>query len=268
LSGTLILLKFWVISLENFSGLPLSKTMIFHLNLQNSYDKVKFLTLIQFLVVFIAFMSEALVTGSVVYISFLFEFLLLIFTFNFYYKALTHLFYSYWNISFILATYYLISMTRNVFVLDHGFIGFLYFLSFIFLGIACYIISSPVYFPRVHWWEYDFRFRSDLRCYAEVDGRQYRGRLSDLRRGAACLELFCHTHVGQHIQLNLEILNQNFTLFAEVKSKREPIMGRSIIYGIKFLNVDLEQRQRLKLLSNYWKESKKIKIRNKFAALK
>jgi hypothetical protein len=242
--------------------------MILQLNLQNSYDKVKFLTLVQFVTVFLAFMSEALVTGSVAYISFIFEFLLLIFVFNFYYKALSHLFYSYWNISIILVIYYVISLTRNIFVLDHGVIGFLYLVSLLLLIVACYIISSPVYFPRVHWWEYDFRFRSDIRCYVEIEGRQYRGRLSDLRRGAACLELFSHTHIGQQIQINLEILNQNFTLSAEIRSKREPIMGRSIIYGVKFQNVDLEQKQRLKLLTNYWHESKKIKIRNKFASLK
>jgi hypothetical protein len=213
-------------------------------------------------------MSEALVTGSVAYISFIFEFLLLIFVFNFYYKALSNLFYSYWNISIILVIYYVVSLTRNIFVLDHGLIGFLYLISLILSIVACYIISSPVYFPRVHWWEYDFRFRSDIRCYVEIEGRQYRGRLSDLRRGAACLELFSHAHIGQQIQINLEILNQNFTLSAEIRSKREPIMGRSIIYGIKFQNVDLEQKQRLKLLTNYWHESKKIKIRNKFASLK
>jgi hypothetical protein len=53
-----------------------------------------------------------------------------------------------------------------------------------------------------------------------------------------------------------------------VRSKREPIIGRSIVYGIKFVNSDLEHKQRLKLLTNYWRESKKIKIRNKFATIK
>lgn len=238
------------------------------LNLQNSYDKVKFLTVLQFFVVLFAFVAEALVTQSVLNFSFIFQFILLVVTFNFYYNALSHLYYSFWNISFLLIVYYVVSLSRNFLVLGHPAIGILFLLSLIFLSFACYIISSPLYYPRVHWWEYDFRFRADIRCTAEIDGKQYRGRLSDLRRGAACLELFSHTHVGQPVQLNLEILNQNFTLFAEVRSKREPILGRSIIYGIKFVNSDLEQKQRLRLLTNYWNESKKIKIRNKFAALK
>jgi hypothetical protein len=237
-------------------------------NLQNSFDKVKFLTLLQFIFVSIAFVSEAIVTNSIVYFSFVFQLALLLFTFNFYYKALINLYYSYWNISVILVIYYLVSLTRNFLVMGNPAVGSLFFLSLILLIAAGFIISSPLYYPRVHWWEYDFRFRADIRCLVEIDGHQFRGRLSDLRRGAACLELFTHSQIGQPIQINLEILNQNFTLFAEIRSKREPILGRSIVYGVKFLNTDLEQKQRLRLLTNYWDESKKIKIRNKFAAQK
>lgn len=240
--------------------------MIFKLNLQNSYDKVKFLTLIQFVLVLIGFFAEAMITQSVLNFTFIFELILLAATFNFYYNALTNLFYSYWNISFILAIYYLVSLSRNFLVIGHPIVGMLFCVSLAALVIACYIISSPLYYPRVHWWEYDFRFRADIRCWVEIDGVLHRGRLSDLRRGAACLELFHHIPAGHPVQINLEVLNQNFTLFAEVRSKREPILGRSIVYGVKFQNSDLEQKQRLRLLTNYWHESKKIKIRNKFAS--
>lgn len=236
------------------------------LNLQNSYDKVKFLTLLQFVFVIIAFVSEALVTQSVLNFSFIFQFIVLLVAYNFYYSALTNLFYSYWNMSVVFGVYYLVSLSRNFLVLKNPMIGFLFLLSLFFILIACYIVSSPLYYPRFHWWEYDFRFRADVKCWVEVDGKQYRGRLSDLRRGAACLELFNNISVGHPIQVSVEILNQNFTLFAEIRSKREPIIGRSIIYGVKFINSDLEQRQRLKFLTNYWNESKKIKIRNKFAS--
>jgi hypothetical protein len=236
------------------------------LNLQKSYDKVKFLTILQFVMVLMAFISEALVTKSMFYFSFIIQFGLLLGLFNFYYNALSNLYYSYWNLSLILTVYYAVGLIRN-FAVGYPMIGFLFCLAVIFLFMACYIVSSPLYFPRVHWWEYDFRFRADIRCWVEIDNQQYMGRLSDLRRGAACLELFQHTTVGVPIQIHLEVLNQNFTLHAEVRSKREPIIGRSIVYGIKFVNFDLEQKQRLKLLTNYWRESKKIKIRNKFASI-
>ena len=235
------------------------------LNLQKSYDKVKFLTILQFVLVLIAFVSEALVTKSMFYFSFIFQFALLMAVYNFYYNALSNLYYSYWNLSLIISIYYLVSSIRN-FANGYAMIGLIFCLSICFLVVACYIVSSPLYFPRVHWWEYDFRFRADIRCWVEIEGQQHLGRLSDLRRGAACLEFFQHTTVGQPVQIHLEVLNQTFTLNAEVRSKREPIIGRSIIYGIKFVNFDLEQKQRLKLLTNYWRESKKIKIRNKFAA--
>jgi hypothetical protein len=213
-----------------------------------------------------AFVAEALVTQSVLNFSFIFQFIILLAAYNFYYSALSNLFYSYWNMSLIFGIYYLVSMSRNFLVLGNPMIGFLFLVSLLFLTISCYIVSSPLYYPRFHWWEYDFRFRADIKCWIEVEGKQFRGRLSDLRRGAACLELFNGMSVGTPIQVSVEILNQNFTLFAEVRSKREPIIGRAIIYGIKFINNDLEQKQRLKFLTNYWHESKKIKIKNKFAS--
>lgn len=238
---------------------------MFKLNLQNSYDKVKFLTIMQFLLVLSAFIGEALSTQVVLNFSFIFQFILLLVAYNFYYNALSNLYYSYWNMSLIFGIYYLVSLGRNFLVLSNPMIGGLFCLSLIFLVIACYIISSPLYYPRFHWWEYDFRFRADIRCWVEVDDQQHRGRLSDLRRGAACVELFHNVPVGTNIHINVEVLNQNFTLTAEVRSRREPIIGRSVVYGVKFVNTDLEQKQRLKFLTNYWNESKKIKIRNKFA---
>lgn len=238
--------------------------MMLKLNLKKSYDKVKFLTFLQFFLVLMAFIGEAFVSQTVLNVSFILQFILLVAAFNFYYSALKNLYYSFWNISLILAIYYLISLSRNFLVFGNHLTGFFFLISFICLGVACYIISSPLYYPRFHWWEYDFRFRSDVRCWVEINGEQYRGRISDLRRGAACLEVFHGTTVGQNIHLNVQILNQIFVLDAEIRSRREPIIGRSFIYGIKFVNKDLEQKQRLKLLTNYWNESTKIKIRNKF----
>jgi hypothetical protein len=242
--------------------------MVSKLNLQKSYDKVKLLTILQFILVLFAFIAEAIATKSVFYFSFIFQFSVLLVAYNFYYNALSNLYYSFWNMSLVFAIYYLISMIRNFVVIEYPLIAILFLISIILLVVSCYIISSPLYFPRVNWWEYDFRFRADIKCWAEVDGNQVRGRLSDLRRGAACLELFDHMGIGNQVQINIEILNQHFTLFAEVRSKRETIIGRSIIYGVKFVNNDLEQKQRLKFLTNYWRESKKIKIRNKFASVR
>lgn len=234
------------------------------LNLQNSFDKVKLLTLLQAVFVVLGFLSEATIKQILLNFTFLFQIIILLVTFNFYYIALKNLFYSFWNISFILMLFYIFGMIRNL-LFGTPIIGVLYFGSIILMIIACYIISSPLYYPRFHWWEYDFRYRTDLKCQVDAEGLHSIGRISDMRRGAACVELFKSMTVGQRIQISLEILNQSYTLFAEVRSKREPIIGRSTIYGVKFISTDLEQRQRLKFITNYWNESKKIKIRNKFA---
>lgn len=238
--------------------------MIPKLNLQNSFDKVKFLTLLQVVFVVFGFLSEATIKQLLLNFTFIFQLVILLVTFNFYYFALKNLFYSFWNISFLLFLFYVFGMIRN-FLFGTPLIGILYFGSIILMVIACYIISSPLYYPRFHWWEYDFRYRTDLKCCIDSEGLHSIGRISDMRRGAACVELFKPMNVGQRIQISLEILNQNYTLFAEVRSKREPIIGRSTVYGVKFISQDLEQKQRLKFLTNYWNESKRIKIRNKFA---
>lgn len=234
------------------------------LNLQNSFDKVKFLTLLQFAFVVLGFLAEATIKQILLNLTFILQFIVLLVTFNFYYKALKNLFYSFWNISLILLFFYIFGMIRN-FLFGTPMIGILYFGSIILMAMACFIISSPLYYPRFHWWEYDFRYRADLKCFVDAEGIHSAGRISDMRRGAACLELFKSMNVGQRVQISLEVLNQNYTLYAEVRSKREPIIGRSTVYGVKFISTDLEQRQRLKFITNYWNESKKIKIRNKFA---
>lgn len=238
------------------------------LNLQNSFDKVRLFVILQIALVIFAFFLEGLFTQSIFNITFFLQFLLLVVTANFYYQALLNLYYSFWNLSVIFLIFELFSSFRNMLVLGNPGIGFLYLIAMGMLFISCYIISSPLYYPLVNWWEYDFRFRADIRVWVENDGTRQRGRLSDLRRGAGCLESFENIQQGQMVWINLEILGQNFTLQGQIRSKREPIIGRTFIYGIKFTDTDLEHRQRMRLLINYWRESKKIKIRNKFASNK
>lgn len=239
--------------------------MIKDLNFKTSFDKAKAICVLQFALMLIVFFAEANIYKTIFTIPFFFQFVLLIIFFNFYYQALVNLYYSFWNLSFLIAIYYSIGFVRNFLFFGHEFIGLIYGISITLLVGSSYILSSPLFFPRVNWWEYDFRFRSDIHVIVETQDKQLKGRLSDLRRGAGCLELFFHCPVGTLIELHVEILSQRFSFQAELRSKKEPIIGRSIIYGIKFISNDLETKQKLKLLSNYWKETKKIKIRNKFS---
>ena len=76
--------------------------------------------------------------------------------------------------------------------------------------------------------------------------------------------MFQHFPIGQSFKITTELMGKSFNLFARVKSKKEPILGRTVIYGVKFILSDLEEKQRLKLLTNLWLENKKAKIRSKF----
>ncbi|MFA7614548.1 MAG: hypothetical protein WCY48_09955, partial [Candidatus Caldatribacteriota bacterium] len=118
--------------------------MILKLNLQNSFDKVKFLTLLQAAFVVIGFVSEATIKQILLNFTFIFQLIILLVTFNFYYIALKNLFYSFWNISILLLLFYIFGMIRNL-LFGTPIIGILYFGAMILMIIACYIISSPLY---------------------------------------------------------------------------------------------------------------------------
>jgi hypothetical protein len=119
----------------------------------------------------------------------------------------------------------------------------------------------------IQWWEYDFRFRPDIRIWVEEGEQGHRARLTDLRRGAGCVIMFHPVAIGTMIKVKTEVMGQRFEIRAEIVSRKEPILGRGYIYGVRFDSEDLEQRQRLKLLTNYWRESKRIKTRSKLEAI-
>jgi len=79
--------------------------------------------------------------------------------------------------------------------------------------------------------------------------------------------MFHAVPIGGVFSIHTEVLSQRFGLKAEVISRKEPILGRAYTYGVRFAVEDLEQRQRLKLITNYWSESKNLKKRSKVNAL-
>ncbi|MEX0798983.1 MAG: hypothetical protein WD025_06045, partial [Bacteriovoracaceae bacterium] len=100
--------------------------------------------------------------------NFILEFSLLIALFNFYFKAQKQRNYSFWGISMLLGLYLLKVILKYTFIDYQIFILYLAFLAALFLFINCYIMSSPLFFPRVQWWEYDFRYRGDLKSFIKL----------------------------------------------------------------------------------------------------
>ncbi len=212
-----------------------------------------------------AFFIESFSTRNVLSFSFVVQLTFLSMVAKFYRRALRNLFYTYWNITLLCFIYYGVALVRNLLILDHPGTAMLYFINIILIATASYIISSPLYYPIVNWWEYDFRFRADLRIWVLLKNDKLRSRLTDLRRGAGCVVMFEQFNVGEIINIQVELLGKPFEFPVKIMSKKEPILGRTVIYGVKFLFDNLEREQRFKLLVNYWKENKRLKIRSKFS---
>ncbi len=83
-----------------------------------------------------------------------------------------------------------------------GALPWFFCMSAVLLGIEMYKLYGPIYYPLVNWWEYDFRFRSDVKVLVSLpDQAMVEGRLTDLRRKAGCVVLFDEMHVGDTLAL-------------------------------------------------------------------
>lgn len=235
--------------------------------IKDTFHRVWILCLLQAICAVLGFLGESLAGRFVLNLTFVAQFALLVVILNFHLRALKNLLNTFWSLTIILLLFYAVAFSRNALVLDNTLASAWYLMSIILLALSAWQISSPLYYPMVQWWEYDFRFRPDIRVWVEIANDGYRARMTDLRRGAGCVVMFQSVPVGSWINVTTDVMTQRFGMKAQVVSRKEPILGRAFIYGVRFDTEDLEQRQRLKLLTNYWNESKKLKIRSKFDAL-
>ena len=238
--------------------------MIRNIKLNDTYSRVVILITFQAMFAVMGFLGESLAGRFVLNLTFVVQLALLLATLNFHLRAIRQLLNTFWSITLMLLVFYFIAFSRNALVLDNSMTAIWYGAAFGFLCLAAWQISTPLYYPMVQWWEYDFRFRPDMRVTViDVDSNEFKARLTDLRRGAGCVVMFHPVPIGTTFFIHTEVLHQRFGLKAEVISRKEPILGRAFTYGVRFNVEDLEQRQRLKLISNYWNESRRMKKRSK-----
>ena len=128
-----------------------------------------------------------------------------------------------------------------------------------------YILSSPIYYPRVSWWEYDFRYRDDLRIKVKSNESEFDARLTDLRRYAGCVALFEEVKMGDEIMVTAKVEDISVNLRGQVMSKRRDLIGRPLIYGVKFKFDSRSNRKRYLELVRLWKIEKNSKRKLKFA---
>lgn len=182
-----------------------------------------------------------------------------------YYKTIKHRYYTYWSFSTLLFFYILFKINEQFFVLHHAHIGVLYLISCLILILKMYILSSPIYYPRVSWWEYDFRYRDDLRISVKAEDNEYMARLTDLRRFAGCVALFEEVKLGDEIIIQAKVDDISVSLRGQVMSKRRDLIGRPLIYGVRFKFDSRSNKKRYIQLVRLWKKEKHSKRKLKFA---
>lgn len=184
--------------------------------------------------------------------------------FKFYYEALSNLLYTFWGLTIFLAVnlfiFYFSSLSTNAYSL-HGSVTFL---MLILHGVIIYLASSPVYYPRVSWWEFDYRYRSEIKINTIFEENENEGRLNDLRRGGGSISSFDEFPLGSIIQLHFDFRFESYDFKAVVGSASRSIPGRPCSYGIKFLLESEEDNKAYKLLLLNWRTRSKVKLDEKF----
>lgn len=205
---------------------------------------------------------------TIIEFGFLFEIIIIFGAFNFYFKAQKNRNYAFWGISALLGLFFLKFLLKYTFVHYNLLILYLTFLAILFLAINCYIMSSPLFFPRVQWWEYDFRYRGDLKSILKIAEKSYKSRITDLRRGAACVESFENIALNEEVTVEYSNHNIYFELVGVIKTSKEIIQGRPIRYGVEFYLRNDREKANYDGLLKVWNSTNRLKIRRKFEDLK
>lgn len=201
---------------------------------------------------------------SIINFGFIVEVILLVLVFRFYFQAQKHRNYAYWGLSFLLAGYLALNVLHYTFIDYNIFILYISFLAAIFLGINLYVMSSPLFYPRVQWWEYDYRYRGDLKTWIDQGQDQFEGRVTDFRRGSGCVEVFNHLRLDSNINLSIKLNDKVYLINGTVKTVKVVTPGRPVRYGVKFDLSNDEIKSTYMEIVKIWEEMKKAKLRTKF----
>jgi len=231
-------------------------------------DRIVFLHWSHFICFFAALLAK-IFYGTTSWGSGLIKIALVLFFYQVFFRTLRNLFYTFWTLSFLIGLYLIVTMAVAYFIEGTPLVAHLCALAIFFLALECYLLSSPIYYPLVHWWEYDFRYRHDLKIELNYEGMSFPGRLTDLRRGAGCVVSFDDFPTRKNLAIKT-VLKQNdepishIILTGELMSKRSNSIGRGLIYGVKFLLKTDQEKKAFKTLMQYWRRERSLRVRKKF----
>lgn len=170
--------------------------------------------------------------------------------------------YSFWSfiVGMILFNFWLISSTELVIVQQLSVVSI-----FLFLALAN-MMNSPLLYPRITWWEYDFRFRGELKIWAHLEDRCVQGRMTDLRKKAGCVVLFERLLPGEEFDISYQFGKDALLYKVKVITRREAFFGRGYIYGVSFegVNQTKDEKKKFKRLSRIWRVKRRVKKELKY----
>jgi len=238
------------------------------LNIKEDLDRLKIIHWAHFYIVFCALLAE-IYHGILSVGSGIIELSLLTLLYRFYFKTAKELYYSFWTFSVFLGIYLLIGIVKGIWFYPSPIFFYLYLLAIIFLSIEVYILFSPIYYPIISWWEYDFRYRDELKIITKYfvgkEGeKSAEGRLTDLRRHAGCVVLLKKLPIGEVITIEYENIAVKYSFTAKVISCREPLVGRGFVYGVKFYFKDEMAQEEFDNFVYLWKVDNKMRKRKKY----
>jgi len=241
------------------------KKILYNLKLKRDFDRIQVLQWSHFFLALIGIIIEiglGVSSGFVI----LKIFLLLLF-YKLYFQTIKKLLYTYWTFSFFMQIYFMVGMYDGAIRYEAGSLFYCHFLSLIILGLQQFILFSPIYYPRVRWWEFDFRYRDDVKIKIRKDLLETEGidgRLTDLRRNAGCVVSFERYKVGDNLHIHSLGEFKELTLHGEVMSKRVYSIGRGINYGVRFHFKNLQEKRDFVHFCMFWKSQRSKKILLKF----
>ena len=189
-----------------------------------------------------------------------FKFCLLAIISIFCHLTLKKLYYTYWTFGLIF--FVLISIDVLAAIWIKPWLGIMGLTLLIGFSIVSYFLASPIYYPRVNWWEYDFRYRTDLKGKIISGGdRVIECRIADLRRSAACVHSFVHFQTGTELNLEIELELKTATCSVKIISTRQGIPGRPSIYGVQFPRNAMPAYYEIR---HFWKQMAQVKNDHKF----
>jgi len=169
--------------------------------------------------------------------------------------------YSFWSFLIIFLIYLLAKIVGGA-ILSTSSLAFTF--SFILLFSVAYSLWSPIFYPIVSWWEYDFRYRDDLKVKVKLNNKVFDGRLTDLRKEAGCIASFENLIIGEEVDIEPFEDLESVSFKAEIMSKRKYSLGRPYNYGVRFLLEEGSGHHLFKNFVKFWKNERKLKMKKKF----